>query len=117
MNTNMSAESLKPQLRVVIQLTTLFGMWSKKIAQLAIPRKKSSLRSRPFGGRIAGIGAVSSSVADYTAEFAEPAGRRCPSIPTSRRRVTRSVRHAPGEEATQIRDCSHLSSARSRDGD
>src|SRR5215467_10493357 len=67
MNTNMSAASLKPQFRVVIQLTALFGIWSKNIAQLAIPRKKSSLKSRPFGGRIAGIGAVSSSVAVYAA--------------------------------------------------
>src|SRR5215470_4373196 len=32
---------------MVIQLTTLEGMWSRKINQSAIPRNRSSRRSRP----------------------------------------------------------------------
>src|SRR5579864_396473 len=53
MNTNRSAASLKPQFLVVIQFTTLSGMWSRKIAQLAIPRNRSSRRSRPLSGKVA----------------------------------------------------------------
>src|SRR3954452_16348837 len=53
MKTNRWAASLKPSLQEGIQLTTLSGMWSRKIAQLATPRKRSSRRSRPFGGRMA----------------------------------------------------------------
>src|SRR6266851_6484574 len=53
MNTNRSAASENPQFRVVIQFTTLSGMWSRKIAQLATPRNRSSRRSRPLSGRVA----------------------------------------------------------------
>src|SRR5712664_1228000 len=61
MNTNRSAASENPQFRVVIQFTMLSGIWSRKIAQFATPRNRSSRRSRPFSGRVALIfmGAVS----------------------------------------------------------
>src|SRR5689334_24770495 len=53
MKTNRSAASLNPQFRVVIQFTTLSGIWSRKIAQFAMPRNRSMRRSRPFSGRVA----------------------------------------------------------------
>src|ERR1044071_6503962 len=49
MNTKISVASLKPSFRMVIQLTALDGIWSRKISQSAIPRNRSSRRSRSVG--------------------------------------------------------------------
>src|SRR4029077_4958637 len=77
MKTNRSAASLNPQFRVVIQFTTLSGMWSRKIAQFATPRNRSSRRSRPFSGRVALIfmGAVSKCFGKIARDRARAAGQ------------------------------------------
>src|SRR5437588_2963559 len=49
MITTLLHASLKPWYRLETQLTKLNGIWSRKISQSAIPRKRSSLRSRPAG--------------------------------------------------------------------
>src|SRR5215207_9035737 len=49
MKMKISAASLKPKLRIVPQLTTLDGIWSRKISQSAKPRNRSNRRSRCAG--------------------------------------------------------------------